>query len=891
MADDSKKVTQTISSSTTPAKAEVAKSDADRSEFNTLVLFRKLVIQVLDIRSLDPVKNEPVDGVWISKLDGSDRVPVARYSGYGKDWPVDKYFPIYPSGSSYKHGTVTVDLGKASQMALDALGFDVGGPTSSYGDQGKTAFLRYRLERGIVKMSAEDLAKFGLPAKVKLAASDLETRSDGSRVLKGATDTDGKPIEFRAPTSDEMKDPILKEYNTQCYYGAQFHLAALGFYPGSVNPLDDNYFDAKEGGTWSDEWTKACHQWQKTKLGYSTPFDWIKRQAEGKKLLEAAKNFVTDDQGCLNVPVPVSRIAEGFRIEVSFGGFAIVAESTKKEADDKKADAIQRTADTKTPHVPLPQFDGPHITWDGPLNKATWDGSEQKANTNLDGDVGWRWSLRHGTGSTRRARQLRTSWVFEIPACPWKDGETVPTWSIVQDKHKAFSVYFGPSSLTAPQLVLLAMRWCQPVYDEFGDPLPSSGSPTVSENSYNWQGADPRDGNLHMHVVTQFYDLGGTSVYGGKGYGQFEHDVPGPTKWRGGDGHHGIDVHAAVGAPIFAVHAGKASYAALGSSNDIGNITNLVWPTVGGKRGKIGYGHLKDKVGASPRNVRSGEIVAVAGRTGNLSAVSDQAGHSHLNIGAVRNDLRDTPDDANKCCIPANESTPLLFPCKCETTQNGDALRNCQFTNDKIVSDWRGGVASVCWAVAELCCPHMPRSVTADQLEADGDNAVKARRCVQAQLRKLGYYYPDPSSGGKSAKQMVALDGDFGGKIEDTVNATTNGNIRASTTTTSDVVGSATSGQAYTWHEVSSDGKWIRISIPEASRKDGHKDVETGWAYKTVVELPKLGLSRQAIYDFKNAEKLLSSAGPASDNYRLSSADLARLNQKAPLLSIQGSAM
>lgn len=872
MAGDSEKKSQTIGGSATPSRADVAKTEQGKTQGNTLVLFRKLEIQLLDIRSLEPLPGEPVDGIYLSKLDGSDRTPVARYRAWEKEWEIDKHFPIYPSGTQYKHGLSAVTLGKASQMALDALGFDVGGPSTAYGDQGKTAFLRYRLARGLVEMKPEDLARLGLPDALKLKASDLE----------GVVGTDGKAIELRAPTDAEMKDPILKEYNTRCYLGAQFHLAALGFYPDGVDPLDDLYFDEKEGGEWTDGWKDAFKRWQSTKFGYPARscWDWIKRSKEGKKLRESPKPFVTDDSGILHVPIPVGRIGEGFRVEVTFLDYPIVAEATKKEHDDAKPDAVRRDFDVVAPgkgaaeaKIPLARFSSRRIEWKGPLNKSSWDGSEQQANTNLDGDVGWRWHLRHKVGAKDRTRQLRTSWVFSVPACPWADGQTVPSWSAVHKKSSGLSMFFDAATGAGPHFVLFAMRWSQPAYDEFGDASVSSAGPSVTDSSYTWQSADTRDVNNHLHVVTQFYDMGGWDPFGGKGYGLFEHDHPGPTRWRGGDGHHGMDVHAAVGAPIFAVHGGRAKHSALGSSNAIGNITNLTWPTVNGARGKIGYGHLKDKVGASPRQVRAGEVIAVAGRTGNLAAVSDQAGHSHLNVGATRNDLRQTPDDANKCCIPFNDHTPLLFPCKCETTREGDKLRDCEFTNDDLGLG-RGRVASVCWAVAELCCPHMPRAITAADLEGTGEASVKARRRVQAQLRKLGHY-------------NSTLDGDFGGSIEETVKALLSDNIRASASGSATIVGSTTKNQTYTWINVSDDGSWVQIEIPEAARKDGHKDVTVGWAHKTVVERPKIGTSRMAIFTFKNVESLHSDADASADRFKLSTSDLARLDLRAPLVPIQ----
>ncbi|MAY75770.1 MAG: hypothetical protein CMJ31_13850 [Phycisphaerae bacterium] len=879
--------------------ADVAKTTAEDPKRNTLVLARKLRIQVLDVRSLEPVRGMPVEEAWISKLDGSDRKPLARFLGAEKDWAIETWFPIYKKGSSWAFGTAGgKTLGWSSQTALVGLGFDVGGASTGYFQQGKTAFLRYRLASGDVEMSGEAMAAVGLPDAEKLAATAIET-VDGKEVLKGVTDVHGARVEFREPTTAEMEG-IIKAYNTRAYRGAQFHLAALGYYPDGVDPFADGYFDEHEGGDWTDGWKQKFKDWQRDDLGYSNPWDWIKTASVGRRLREKQKVFVTDNQGVLSVPVPVNRIREGFRVGVSFKDFPVVAEATRKAFEANDAEAIgrdHRMATTPELRAGEPVCLGgmtrQRIPWEGPLHQAAWTGAEQKANSNLDGGIGWRWWLRHGEAASARGRQFRTSWVFEVPACDWAAGATTPTWRDVQDKTSALSMFFSSMDPVDPEFVLFAMQWCQPVYDGIKDAAPARRTATVTEASYNWPNANATDVHNGMHVVTQFYDMGGWDLFGGKGYGLYEHHVPGPTRWRGmggSPGHHGVDVHAPVGCPVFAVHGGQASHST--SAGALGRRTNVSWKAPAGKRGLMGLGHLSDKIGAASRHVRAGELIGVGGRTGNLDAVSSQAGHVHLNIGATRNDLRDTPDEANKRCVPFNEHTPLLFPCACETTQYAAALRNCDFTNDEIMG-WGGGVASTCWAVADLSCPKIPRSITSADLEGDAgsETTIKARRRVQAQLRKLGFYSKLPVSSAASQTSLTAahrraLDGVFG-SVGDTVKCTASGkgNVHAEAAGGAAIVGKIDGGSSVTWTDVSEVGGdlWLKVQIPAAAR-EGTSGQTEGWMHHSIVESP--GESRLAIYRWKLSKGLIAGADPVASRFRLSDTDIAHLNADAQVVPL-----
>ena len=860
----------------TAAAADVAKSQTDTEHRNALTRIRKLSIQLLDCRSGAPLTNIPVKGIWISGLDGSDEQEVVKYVWKDKGWDIVKAMPIYEKNGSWLHGTSSITKGKGTQMALlalDPVNLNPGAPSTSFGDQGKTAFLRYLVTRNHIVVSAEDAATVKLFEGPKILAEHLTTTAGGAKILKGIKDASGKDIPFAAPT-DTQCDLVLKEYNTRCYLAAQFFLATLGYFPpddtamedGEVNE-DDIGRDGSSAGVWSDDWSKQYKRWQQVRFGRAPAscWDWIKSEDDAKTLLDESRSFVTDEKGCIAVPVPVAKIQAGFKLEVEFKEFAIVAESTSKE-EKGTSDILWRTY---TPQR-LDEIEAGVPFTPSPIGGATGFFAEWVDNQQTARNSNWGWKLnRPNPQETEKtlSREFKTSWVFEIPAFQVTDEEEDFTWLRMQRRHGCFSMFYDGSEFT-PEFVLFALVWCQPVYDDFDDPVVRGNATAAGTNGFVWpnDGArgSPRepsdDGTrpvgMHLHIVTQYYDMGGSDPFGGKGYGMYEHDDS-PTTWRGGDGHHGIDVHAGVNDHFFAVHAGTASYTA--NNGALGRTVSLSWKDTDGTARATSGGHLTDKAGTMPRFVRAGELIGITGRTGNLSATSNQAGHVHLNVGFMH-PLRNVPDEHNRCCIPTNYRTPLLFPCRCETVADAATLSVCNFENSTI--------ANQCWAVNDLACPHMPRTVQLTELTSSAKNTAKRR--VQAQLRKLGH----PAG---------TLDADWGSFENNViVNKAAGAPIRAEDAASSSKLCDVSNGTSL--KVLGSSAGWYHVEIPANKRTATSGD--NGHIAAGDVKEPNTGSTRKAILAFKTAEGLLPDNPTPADKYEADQEFLDRLNSKAPIVPL-----
>jgi murein DD-endopeptidase MepM/ murein hydrolase activator NlpD len=287
-----------------------------------------------------------------------------------------------------------------------------------------------------------------------------------------------------------------------------------------------------------------------------------------------------------------------------------------------------------------------------------------------------------------------------------------------------FSTFYD-EIISPYHFVLFGMQWCQPVYDEFAD----AEEGIITNSSYI---QDDEFKNLHMHLVTRASDLGGLDKYGGKGYGKVE--VRANPYWRSvnvgtvDEAHLGLDIHAKIGDPVFAVRYGEVDNRPY--SNTGGNIVRLSWS--GTARNRIDYLHLLEAAPAEMdgEEVMPGTRLGLAGRTGNLGVNSSNPGHVHINVGADPEEivrLRTVPDADNKIAIPFNE-TALLFPCAAQVTNvlglstaEINALSNtlagraqlaataripCQFDDTAHVG--------TCWAAAELKCPYIPTSGETD---------------------------------------------------------------------------------------------------------------------------------------------------------------------------------
>lgn len=270
--------------------------------------------------------------------------------------------------------------------------------------------------------------------------------------------------------------------------------------------------------------------------------------------------------------------------------------------------------------------------------------------------------------------------------------------------------------------VLFGMKWCQPVWDEFED-TEGTDIGAINLNSYL---VDSVVKNINMHIVTMCIDLGGTRKYGGKGYGRAEGSLN--PKWRGTDGHLGIDINARVGALVFAIHGGIA-YNLFYPPNGLdkkwhsGRHVRLKWLN---NKLQCAFLHLSEFVDIIDKTpILCGTIIARAGRTGNFNPASNYlssshptiwAGHVHLNIGVAATGgetigLKAHVDPYNQIVIPDNR-IPLLFPCRCEVTKVAESpeASNCNFEKPKFIER--------CWAAAEIKCPYInPNAKTNIQLQ------------------------------------------------------------------------------------------------------------------------------------------------------------------------------
>ena len=590
----------------------------------SLVLAQSIRIQVLDCRSGAPIVGVTPAEVLLAPA-GEDFDPAAHSviaSSEGGGWDIVANYQIPVDESSGNPSpasgfTPPSDLEKL-QIAMNALGYDCGRPSSSFGNQGYSALRAYQTD------------------------------------WYAAHPEEPQPAEFTRAVTSAWVRRIVADYNERFIRAVQRQLTLLG------------YDCESDDGAWGETTKAQFTAWQRDSLGYRNPFHHFNgaqasRVAVAKTLEDAFS--ATDANGIFRLPVPQARILDGFKIRIRFADFAIVNEH-----------AAWRTAGVSGP-TDL------SVEWVGPQTTIDWGwrvrGPAEPANT-----------------SDASLPEFKTQLEYEVPAAC---SGVLDDLSDAEREQAGFSPLFCPGE-GAPEIVVFALLWCQPVWDEYLDPATASINTHASVQ-------DPAERGRRMHIVTTYFDLSGSAEFGGKGYGLYETG----GLYRG-HGHRGLDLHAVLGANAFAVHAGTISFRA--TDGDGGNVANLNWTGTG--RTNIGYLHLDSFVGTSGSRVRAGQIIGRAGRSGNLGAVSRWPGHVHVNVGAGVA-LRSSPDAANRVCIPCNES-PLLFPCACAITQAAHDPSTCQFGSSTF--------ATPCWAVSELRCPHM-------------NLATQADRKLQAQLKFL----------------------------------------------------------------------------------------------------------------------------------------------------------
>jgi murein DD-endopeptidase MepM/ murein hydrolase activator NlpD len=514
-----------------------------------------------------------------------------------------------------------------------------------------------------------------------------------------------QPGKFKKAIENVWVQRIVAQYNENFHRAVQVDLTGLG------------YDCQNDDGQWKKPSEDALANCQKVELGATNPYTTFNtalnkgaRQELAKKLKEAKKHFFTDAEGVVHIPVPVAKIEIGFKLKISFHDFAMVLE----ERDFARI-------------LPLLEETNFLVEWE--------DGTQDKAGGS------WCWRLRPPFNTSARGSlpEFRYFLEMQVPAAPTK------SWRDLDESARdgaKFSPFFASTlwdlGRRQPEFVAFALIWSQPVFDDIDDP---SEPHNINRKSY----LDP-DLSLdlratvrgrHMHIVTQALALSG-KLHAGKGYGKIEANVASP-KWRA-NGHPGIDLYAKVGDKIFSLHAGTAWR---NINSDGGQNVTVSW-----KGHSIACLHFSEFQVANGAWVKAGEVIGLAGRTGNFSPVysvanptvappSKYPGHTHLNIHSNGYDSglhqqMVEEDPVNAICLVTNDF-PLMFPCACQVTAPDTDPSGCQF-QDKHFTD-------SCWAVAELRCPYM-------------FGAKQSPFRLQAQLRYLfdkhqadGYVDPGPVNG------------------------------------------------------------------------------------------------------------------------------------------------
>ncbi|WP_029902090.1 hypothetical protein [Prevotella sp. 10(H)] len=448
-------------------------------------------------------------------------------------------------------------------------------------------------------------------------------------------------------------------------------LQKLGY--GESDVIPKNNYDETWHAHYNKYWADRSAAFHVAKLESGNPPDNMMKFI----IEEYNSHRATDSSGILTVKIPTPMLDEhNVEVEVGFFDFPVVLERIN---GDSRTNSVLRSNENDATEF--------KIKWRGPQS------------TGWGGNFGW--VIHSG----------------RVSEAEFKVSETIKIKNDLNKFEKfdpeILSSFYDADDNSSPHFHLLAMEWCQCVWDGIDDPE------EVGINEYSCvENADYA--NLNMHIVTTYFDIGGSDPYGGKGYGKSEVRNSGGYLWRSA-GHRGLDIHANLGDNIYAVHGGKLTR---GFATKVGNKLTVTWTTP--MSANITYLHLNGYVDGIPENyAMAGRIVAYAGRTGNLGAISEWPGHVHLNVGAtpvhvigLRTTLAQLHDDNLNVVIPNNDY-PMLFPCRCAVTSATQDPSGCEFDNTTF--------ATPCWAVHELKCPYMLHE-------------GRRNRRIQAQLKHLSYY-------------------------------------------------------------------------------------------------------------------------------------------------------
>lgn len=386
---------------------------------------------------------------------------------------------------------------------------------------------------------------------------------------------------------------------------------------------------------------------------------------------------VTDSQGYLNIKIPrvLLLTQEKITIEVGFHDFPVVLE---KQNSDSRTNPIMRSNNVlaKTYFV---------VSWEG--NQSTeWGDS-------------FGWKVRNDLSNCESL--FRVSEKFDVSMHMSEDTEA-------SFNNDYTNIYYDTQNNTQneicihnPHAVLFAMQWCQPVWDNIDD---AEGNTRVNETSFVARKYDQNNWikDLNMHIVSMH--VGGDRNPFGHYYGFYDMEEPTHRKTETNPKgyHQGIDLYSGSEGNIlcFATHGGWINnYFSTSYGRNIR--LRLKAPNSGPY---FRYAHLNNdnNTFTTKEHVLCGEIIAQAGRTGNIAGVNEYPSHMHMelwNASEVElepNDIASIDskliDSSNIKILPSNK-LPLILPCKCKYGNNRP-ISNCIFSEI--------GILKTCWAVQEF---------------------------------------------------------------------------------------------------------------------------------------------------------------------------------------------
>ena len=291
----------------------------------------------------------------------------------------------------------------------------------------------------------------------------------------------------------------LAEYRRNYFEAVQQHLTGLGFPCNEAS--DDGKLAADEPGSWGKKSKFEYKRWQRLELGRRKPAAWPTNAKRAKELVDGRHRFKSDAKGVVHIPIPVTKFADGFKLRFSLAHFPLVREELKvlERAESSAEERNQGGVPT-----------GFGIEWH--------DSQDLAAEL---GPFGWRVRTPAAAETeTSELPEFQRSIEVEFPKSEHKSFR-----KLAGEKPELFQKFYGQGPREA-ELVVFALVWAQPVYTEFENPPAGT---RVDENGVYIQHDAHRPKGLQ--IVTMKTDLGGSALFGGKGYGVFERVLY--QRWRG----------------------------------------------------------------------------------------------------------------------------------------------------------------------------------------------------------------------------------------------------------------------------------------------------------------------------------------------------------------------